>query len=129
MLEYDPDKEALQCVQVWAHPEEVWDLATHPSNCSTLATVHSKGVCAQAMALQGDRDVSPPPPVMGSNVLVDPAWRSMRCRPSHPNCTPNANVPGPLSAAGAFGCTLWRAGSGQSLEAQAQLKHSGVIRR
>ncbi|GBF90294.1 WD repeat-containing protein [Raphidocelis subcapitata] len=43
LLEYDPDQEALLSLGVWAHPEEVWEVAPCPIASDRLATVHSRG--------------------------------------------------------------------------------------
>jgi hypothetical protein len=44
VLEYDADRESLASVHAWAHPEEVWDIATQPTTSGTFLTVHSKGI-------------------------------------------------------------------------------------
>mmetsp|Transcript_19860 Transcript_19860/g.55255 ORF Transcript_19860/g.55255 Transcript_19860/m.55255 type:complete len:119 (+) Transcript_19860:293-649(+) len=43
VVEYDPDKETLQCVLALSHPEEVWCLAPSIKRPDRFISVYSKG--------------------------------------------------------------------------------------
>lgn len=47
VLEYDPEKEALNMAQSYSHPQEVWQIALSPSDQPLLMTVHNEGTARQ----------------------------------------------------------------------------------
>ncbi|GMH43159.1 hypothetical protein BSKO_11081 [Bryopsis sp. KO-2023] len=42
LVEYDPSSESIQTVDAFVHPNEVWDVAPHPSKPEMFFTVHNK---------------------------------------------------------------------------------------